>query len=328
MLGICGSFANGDVYEKSDLDLMVLSNNDAAQAVAMLFIQDDLGVGHDIYCTSWERLENDAKFEHPYLAKLLDAKIVWCPETADRERLENLRQSVRDRMAEPLSAEDYERAEKLLTEAERHYAKAMCAGTLPEIRAQAMEILYYLPDALMVLNKQYYRRSTRRIYDELQTLEKRPPEICGLLESVTAADTAEALKSALTSLLRGTEAVFAAVRAELSSPKEAPSADNLTGTYEEMFSNWRNKMYLAAKTGNRMLSFCTLGCLQAMIDDIAAGVDIGHYDAVAGYDPDNLWKTAENFDRTIEAYLAEYRKAGIDVRHYADIDAFAEDYLK
>ena len=136
------------------------------------------------------------------------------------------------------------------------------------------------------------------------------------------------LKSALTSLLRETEAVFDAVRTEIQPEKEAPSADNLTGTYEEMFSNWRNKMYLAAKTGNRMLSFCTLGCLQAMLDDIAAGGDIGHYDAVAGYDPDNLWKTAEFFDRTLDAYLEEYKKAGIDVRRYDDIDEFMKDYLK
>ena len=204
----------------------------------------------------------------------------------------------------------------------------MCAGTLTDIRKQAMEALYYLPDALMLLNKQYYRRSTRRLYDELHLLGKRPAEICGLLESVTAADTEDSLKSALTSLLRETEAVFDAVRAELPAQKEAPSPENLTGTYEEMFSNWRNKMYLAAKTGNRMLSFATIGCLQAMLDEIADGVNIAHYDAVAGYVPDNLWKTAEFFDRTIEAYLAEYEKAGISVKRYADIDAFAEDYLK
>ena len=328
LIGICGSFATGDIYEKSDLDLLVLTNDDAAQAVAMLFIQDDLGVGHDIYCTSWERLENDAKFEHPYLAKLLNAKIVWCPDPADMERLENLRYSVRDRFAEPLSVEDFERAAALLSKAEQCYAKAMCADALTEIRAQAMELLYYLPDALMLLNKRYYHRGTRRLYDELMILTKRPADICGLLESVTAADTAEALKSALTSLLRETETVFTAVKAELYIKKEVPSADNITGTYEEMFSNWRNKMVLAAKTGNRMLSFTTLGCLQAMLDEISAGVDIAHYDAVSGYDPDDLWKNAEYYDRTIEAYLAEYRNAGIPVKHYADIDAFVEDYLK
>ncbi|MBR5311575.1 MAG: nucleotidyltransferase domain-containing protein [Clostridia bacterium] len=328
MLGICGSFASGDFYEKSDLDLLVLTKDDAAQAVAMLFIQDDLGVGHDIYCTSWERLENDAKFEHPYLAKLLNAKIVWCPDPADLERLENLRCTVRDRLAEPLSAEDFERAAALLSKTEQCYARAMCAGTLTEIRAQAMELLYYLPDALMLLNKRYYRRGTRRLYDELQILDKRPADICELLEAVTAAGTEDTLKSALTSLLRETEAVFAAVKADIAPSKEAPSAENLAGTYEEMFSNWRNKMYLAAKTGNRMLSFTTLGCLQAMIDEIAAGLDIGTYDAVSGYDPDDLWKNAEFFDRTIEAYLTEYKKTGLTIRHYADIDAFAEDYLK
>ena len=87
-------------------------------------------------------------------------------------------------------------------------------------------------------------------------------------------------------------------------------------------------MVLAAETDNRMMAFSTLGSLQAMLDDIAGSVDIGNYDALSGYDPDNLWETAEFFDRTMDAYLAEYRKAGLDVKRYADIDEFVENYLK
>ena len=65
-----------------------------------------------------------------------------------------------------------------------------------------------------------------------------------------------------------------------------------------------------------------------MLDDIAGNVDIGRYDAMSGYNPDNLWKTAEFFDRTVAAYLAEYEKAGLNIRRYADIDEFVKDYLK
>jgi hypothetical protein len=202
------------------------------------------------------------------------------------------------------------------------------ADTLPEIRKQAMGVLYALPDALMLLNKRYYRRGVRRLYDELRILDKCPPQICELIDTVVSSNTADSLKSALTSLLRDTEAVFAEVRADIAPKKEPVTADNICGTYEEMFSNWRNKMILAAETGNRTLAFATLGSLQAMLDDIAGSLDIGHYDAVSGYDPDDLWKTAELFDRTIAAYLAEYKKAGVNVRRYADIDEFVKEYLK
>jgi len=328
MVGVYGSFMTGDIHEKSDLDLLILINDDAGVPLASGFIQDDLGVGHDIYCTTWDRLEGDAKAEHPHLSKLMDSEIVWCADEAYRERLESLRQSVRERLDSPVSQEDFERAGRLLAEAETYYAKAMCADTLAGCREKAMNVLYYLPDALMLLNKRYYRRGTRRLYEELNELPKRPQRLCERMEAVVSADTADMLKSALTSLLRETEAVFDAVKNALTAEKEAPSPDNLGGTYEEMFSNWRNKMVLAAETGNRLLAFSTLGSLQAMLDDIAGGVAIGTYDAISGYDPDDLWKTAEFFDRTMDAYLAEYRKAGLAVKRYTGIDEFVNDYLK
>ncbi len=328
LVGVYGSFMTGDIHEKSDLDLLILINDESGFQLSAGFIQDDLGVGHDLYCTTWERLEEDAQLEHPHLSKLMNSEIIWCPDPANRERLESLRQSVRERLAAPLSVEDFGRAEHLLAEAEKSYAKAMCADTLTNIRKQAAGVLYYLHDALMLLNKRYYRRGVRRLYDELFILDKRPAQICEMTDAVVSADTIDALKSALTSLLRETETVFEAVRNELAAEKETPSPENLSGTYEEMFSNWRNKMILAAETGNRTLAFSTLGSLQAMLDDIADSMDIGKYDAMTEYAPDDLWKTAEFFDRTIEAYLAEYEKAGLDVKRYTDIDEFVKDYLK
>ena len=51
LIGIYGSFATGDVHAKSDLDLLILINDDRGWQLSSCFIQDDLGVGHDIYCT-------------------------------------------------------------------------------------------------------------------------------------------------------------------------------------------------------------------------------------------------------------------------------------
>ena len=329
LIGVCGSFANGDFYEKSDLDLLILTNDDAGQAVSTLFIQDDLGVAHDIYCTPWERLENEAKFEHPHLAKLLDSKVVWYADAAYLDRLENLRDTARTNLAAPLSREDFNRAKHCLLEAEHYYAKAMCTDTLKQTRANAVGVIHYIQNALMLLNKRYYRFGVRRLYDELSALEKRPQGLCGLIEAVLAAETADVLKSALTSLLLETESVFESAEKAFVPEKEPASADNLRGTYEEIVSNWRNKMYLAAETGNRSLAFLTMGSLDAaMFREIAENVDIAEYESLSGYDPNDLWKTAESFDRTIKNYLTEYKKAGLDVRRYANIDEFVEDYLK
>lgn len=47
----------GDYYEKSDLDLLILINDDRGWQLGCSMIQDDLQVGHDIYCTGWEDYE-------------------------------------------------------------------------------------------------------------------------------------------------------------------------------------------------------------------------------------------------------------------------------
>ena len=73
LIGINGSFMTGDFYEKSDLDLLILINDDRGYQLAITFIQDDLQVGHDLYCTSWESLQRDARYEHPNISKLMDA---------------------------------------------------------------------------------------------------------------------------------------------------------------------------------------------------------------------------------------------------------------
>lgn len=53
LIGIYGSFQTGDIHPLSDLDLLILINDDRGWQLGKAFIQEDLGVGHDIYCTNW-----------------------------------------------------------------------------------------------------------------------------------------------------------------------------------------------------------------------------------------------------------------------------------
>ena len=69
LIGIYGSFQTGDVHPLSDLDLLILINDDRTWQLGAAFIQEDLGVGHDIYCTDWESLRRDAAYEDPNIAK-------------------------------------------------------------------------------------------------------------------------------------------------------------------------------------------------------------------------------------------------------------------
>ena len=55
LIGIAGSFCNGDIYEKSDLDLVIIINDDKGYLLNRCFIIDD--IGYDIYCEKWSKYE-------------------------------------------------------------------------------------------------------------------------------------------------------------------------------------------------------------------------------------------------------------------------------
>ncbi len=67
LIGVYGSVATGDEYGKSDLDLMILINDENGQVLADGFIIDDVDIGYDLYCTSWDMLENDAQCGHAHV---------------------------------------------------------------------------------------------------------------------------------------------------------------------------------------------------------------------------------------------------------------------
>ena len=328
LIGIYGSFMTGDVHPLSDLDLLILINDDRGWQLGKAFIQEDLGVGHDIYCTSWESLRQDAQYEHPHISKLMDSQIVYCADEKYREELETLREQVRKKLAEPFGEADCRKAEKELKEARCCYADAMTAEVLNEVRRSAGGAIYFAENALALLNKIYFRKGVSRRYEELDAMEKKPDNLCGMIENVLVATTVNGLKEQLTLLMKELDSCFSRAVQQLPREKKPACGDTLSGTYEEMFSNWHGKMVQAAERGDRHLAFMSLESLNEMLNDINSEVDIGKYDALSAYDPGDLRKTADGFNRILRLYLQECEKAGLHPARYADVDEFVSAYLE
>ena len=327
LIGVYGSFQTGDFHPLSDLDLLILINDDRGWQLGRTFIQDDLQVGHDIYCTNWESLRQDARYEHPNIAKLMDARIVYCADEKYRAELQALRDQVQKKLSEPFSEADYQNAENELNKARCCYADAMTAEDLNELRRYAGGVLYYAENALALLNKTYFQRGVRRCYEELNAMKRRPENLCALIDAVLIAATAADMKEQLTVLMRELRSCFQKARETLQPKKKPAGPDTLSGTYEEMFSNWHGKMVLSAENGDRHLAFVSLSSLNEMLSDISCETDIGSYDVFSAYDPEDLLRTAEGFDAVLQEYLKEYEKAGMKPDHYTDIDAFISAYL-
>ena len=87
LVGIYGSVATGDAYDKSDLDLLILIQDDNGWQLGTGFILDDKKIGYDIYCTNWDGLRYDAECHHAHISKLMDSQIVY---VKNQEALDDL----------------------------------------------------------------------------------------------------------------------------------------------------------------------------------------------------------------------------------------------
>jgi len=264
-------------------------------------------------------LEEDALCGHAHLSKLLDAQIVHAPDPTATERLDGLRAAARRRLC---SNERFEKARAALDEAKKSFADCLLTDDLDAARLHAGAAIYMLLDALMLYGGRYFKLGVKHTFEETAQL-KLTFELEQLVLAVVRAETISSIRSALRQLLKAAQAHF-----ERSAKREAPSGDDLRGTYEEMYSNWHGKMQDAAERGDVFSSFMNLFSLCWMLRGIAQGTAIGEIECMHLFDPDDLRANESLFDETLEKYRAECEKAGVQTRRFADADAFCREYLK
>lgn len=319
LIGVYGSVAAGDEYGKSDLDLMILINDENGQVLADGFIIDDVDIGYDLYCTSWDMLENDAQCGHAHLSKLFDSMIVYCKDKGALKRLDEIRRKAAELLA---SDKRYEKADQAYSDAKKMLAEVYLAQSLSKARSCAGAAIEFIENAVMLYNGQYFRKGTKRALDELKQLGL-PFDLETRILAVIQAETVEKIRAELTEVFVLTDEYL-----QVSKKKETPSAENLSGTYEEMYSNWKNKMDEAAGRNDVYSSFMNLLSLQWMFYEIAECIAVDGFEIMDKFNPKNLEENVDVFIQALNKYLAEYEKVGICPKHFESMTEYAEDYNK
>lgn len=319
LIGVYGSVVTGDEYEKSDLDLMILINDENGQVLADGFIIDDVDIGYDIYCTSWDMLEKDAQCDHAHLSKLFDSMIVYCKDKSALKRLDEIRRKAAELLA---SDRRYEKADKAYSDAKKMLAEVYLVQSLSKARSCAGAAIEFIENAVMLYNGQYFRKGTKRALDELKQL-RLPFDLKTRILDVIQAETVEKIRAELTEVF-----VLTYEYLQVPKKKELPSAKNLRGTYEEMYSNWKNKMAEAADRDDVYSSFMNLLSLQYMFHGIAEYIEVDDFEIMDKFNPKKLEENVDVFDQALNKYLAEYEKVGICPKHFESVTEFAEDYNK
>jgi integral membrane protein (TIGR00529 family) len=271
LIGIAGSFHSSDIYEKSDLDLCIVINDDSGRKIASCFILGD--AAFDIYCTPWSRLEEMAEYNNPYITKLLEMDIVYCSDDRYMQKYMELRAKVTNKLNQAYSIEDNNKAEKFVGEASREYANIMLSDRYGETRYAAAGMLYYIEFAIYMYNKAYVRRGIKRIPEEISTMKYLPAGFNELYSKLINAGNVEEIKETSTMLMKAVKAFSKQMKDKVITKKEISEAD-IKGTYEEIYSNWRNKMYHAADIEDAYLSLMTAASCQNFYDEMYSEYNI------------------------------------------------------
>lgn len=319
LVGIYGSVRTKDEYEKSDLDLLILINDDNGRQLSDCFILDDKQIGYDIYCTSWQMLEEDAECHHAHISKLMDSEIVYSANKAVTERLDRLREKVNDILK---TGKRFQRVYEIQNHIYKVYANAMTADTIGKQREYAAYLISLSLDIVMLWNGAYFKRGIKKTFDELDGMQL-PFGFKKNIENIVRAQEMSEISRLLTEFLQSI--LYFTKQTE---NKVQASKESLSGTYEEMYSNWKNKMSDASNRGDVFSSFMNLASFQAMFTEISHKIELPEFNILDKFDPDKLASNIKVFDDALEKYRYEYEKLGIKPRFFKNIDEFVQDYLE
>ena len=325
LVAVTGSFSRDDYYEKSDLDLLIVIHDPAGRQLAKCFVLGD--VGHDIYCQTRESLEHAAEYPDPHVSKLLDAEVIYCRTTEVAEWYRRLGDELRARMAAAPNASTLNAIEKHIHEAWQDFGRLCAEQDEGRCRYFAAGVLYRIEYAVYMLNGAYIRRGIRGIPQEICALPRLPDGFAGHYRALIDAPSPEDIRRETAALIRATDRMVEETRQHIS-PRMPLTPEALRGTHEEIYSNWRNKMYRAAAEGDRYLAWMTEAAAQEFYDGMAAEYEMKTTALLEGSLEQDLLTRAHRFDDAMRHYSENYAQTGTPFCRYDTVQEFINDYLK
>jgi hypothetical protein len=325
LIGIAGSFHSGDIFEKSDLDLCIVMNDENAKKIESSFIIGD--IAFDIYCTAWNRLENMSEYNNPYVTKLLELSIVYYSDKKYKQKYMKLRSKVKNKLKQKFTIKDKDKAEKFVNEAYKEYSNLMLSSKYAECKYATAKLLINIEYAIYMYNKAYVKRGIKRIPEDIVKMKNLPTNFHRLYWNCIKAKKVQEMKKTSTKLMKEVKNFAKQMKDRVTSKKKITKAA-IIDTYEEIHSNWKNKMYHAADNNDAYLSLMTAVSCQEFYNEMHEEYHIDKIDLIKNISVDDLTLSAKAFDNAMKKYKKNYDKLNIKVKHYKDLDEFEKEYGK
>lgn len=329
IIGLSGSISTEDFHEKSDLDLIIINDTDKGWGISHCFIMDD--IGYDIYCTPWEpRIYESSELISAHVSTLTEMKVLYSAGAEFTERLEAYKRRALELMAQPIGRESLLRAKKWLDKAKADYADVVMSETVGEARMGAGRVLLNCINAIVSMNNTCIKRGIKRYTEEIMGLRFVPAGFEALQAGVIGSRTTGELGENVLRLLRAVAELYQRMWTEFVTEKEGvvPCADNLRGTYEELWCNCRNKIAQSTLAGNAVYAFHAAVGAQDYLDEMHECAGTRKYDLLRHFDENDLPALDRAFMEIAEDYLALYAENGLEVCRYDGFDELYAEFMK
>ncbi len=324
LIGIYGSFFTKDIHQKSDLDLCIVINDDNGWKVHNCFILDD--VAHDIYCTTWKELEDMTEYKTPQISKLLGLEIVYCAGDRYMDKFLSLRNKVQMRLNLPFANADIENVIVHFDNAMKEFSKLILADEVHECKYLSAKMICSIENVIYLINKEYIKKGIKHIPKELENMNILPIKFIETHHKLISATTIQEIKNNSTILMKSTQILITELKEKTIKRKELRLQD-LKGSYEEIYSNWKNKMWYAAEINNSYLSFMTVASCQEFYDEMFNKYNIKRTNLMIDFNTADLLQSAKEFDKKLKEYKKLYEIVGEPIIYYTDITEFEQKYL-
>ena len=325
LIGLTGSFSTEDYHEKSDLDLIIINNNDRGWQISSCFILDD--VGFDIYCTPWEtRIKDQSELKSSHLSCLIDLKVLYWSKQEDLDKFNAVRQKALDLLSQSIGIESLKRAVQWLDKAKTAYADLMISEEMNSVRYASAQLAMELVNTLFSINNRYITQGVKRYLEQLSRLTHVPVDFEKDYQNLVMACTTNEIRRISIKLLKSVTNLYETLK-EKYETKVTAEFENIEGAYEELWCNCRHKILRSVRDNNAFYAFHTAQGAQEYINELSHEAGMPQGDLMAAYDPDNLERLREEFLKVDEAYRAVYDRVGREVKSYASFEELYEEYM-
>ena len=321
-----GSYINKTANAKSDLDCYFIPKTERAYQFAKDFIIK--GIGYDIFPITWERAEDIADLKEVLLPLIGDAKVIYYHSEDDLCRFGKLQDKLRNNLEDGRIS--YAAAAEKVNNAYESYQRALCGGTLAQIRKNAGYSIMSLADAVAFYHHTYYHFGLKRQFSDLRNIPGVPEQICEEYLRVIQAESKEDILMHCSELLRMVcqhmDMKVPDGKTEEEERHEAPlQADfaALSGLYEEISSTF-NKIDVCCENGDYILAYLSSVCLQNDLDYAHEGLGAGRYDLFGAFDYRDLKRLQKDVKAVEDDFVNFITHGGGIIKRYDSFEEFAE----